>query len=135
MKRSPPLPPRPNLERRPCGTFGWLPAELLHEGWLAEIGPHAAAILILLALAADRRGASFFRRDRMAQALGMKRHEVDSALQRLLDCGVIDHRPWRTGARDGVWQLLPLPSRRKPERAQQVLHVADVLRTLGFQPS
>ena len=98
-----------------------------------EVGPHAVAVLVLLATAADRRGASFFSRQRMAQALAMSRHEVDVALQRLLDAGLADCRPWRPGGRDGVWQLLPPPARGEPPRARQVLAVADVLRTLGFQ--
>ena len=68
---SPPVPPRPELERRPRGPFGWIEAELLHDGWLAEIGPNAVATLVLLALAADRRGASFYGRTRMAVALGI----------------------------------------------------------------
>ncbi|MEO6593175.1 MAG: hypothetical protein ABIP94_00310 [Planctomycetota bacterium] len=132
-RRAPPTPPRPDLERRPDGAFGWLQAELLHDRWLAGLGPHAAAVLVLLALAADRRGASFFSRQRMAQALGMSRHEVDVALQRLLDAELVDHRPWRAGAHDGVWQLLQPAPRQQPERARQVLTAADVLRNLGFQ--
>jgi len=110
-----------------------LDAELLHHGWLAEIGPHAAAIIVLLALAADRRGASFFNRERMAVVLGMSRHEVDVALQRLLDAGLVALRPWRGGSGDGVWQLLPLSRRREPTRSRQALTAADVLRSLGFQ--
>jgi hypothetical protein len=66
VNRRPPLAPRPELERRPQGAFGWLDAELLRGGWLAELGPPAVAMLVLLALAADRRGVSFFGRDRMA---------------------------------------------------------------------
>jgi hypothetical protein len=108
---------------------------LLHEHWLAEVGPHAAAVLVLLALAADRRGASFFSRDRMATALGMTRHEVDVALQRLLDAGLVDLRPWRNGGRDGVWQLLPPAPRREADRSRQVLTAADLLRNLGFLPA
>ncbi len=132
-RRSPPVPPRPDMERRPSGAFGWLQAELLHDRWLAEVGPHATAVLVLLALAADRHGASFFSRQRMAQALGMSQHEVDVALQRLLDAGLVDLRPWRAGVRDGVWQLLQPARRQEPERARQVLTAADVLRNLGFQ--
>lgn len=133
MNRPPPVPPRPELERRPRGAFGWLEAELLHDGWLREIGPHAAATMVLLALAADRRGASFFNRERMAVVLGMSRHEVDVALQRLLDAWLVDLRPWRVGRGDGVWQLLPPPRRREPTRSRQALTAADVLRSLGFQ--
>lgn len=134
MSRRPaPVPPRPDLERRPNGAFGWLQAELLHGCWLAEVGPHAAAVLLLLALAADRRGASFFSRQRMAQVLAMSRHEVDTALQRLLDAGLVDCRPWRKDSCDGVWQLLPPPRRHETERARQMLTAADVLRSLGFE--
>ena len=108
-RRPPPVPPRPELDRRPSGAFGWLDAALLHDGWLRELGPKAAATLVLLALAADRRGVSFFSRDRMAVVLAMSRHEVDAALQCLLDAGLVDHRPWTPVSPDGVWQLLPLP--------------------------
>ena len=134
MNRRATMPPRPELERRPRGAFGWLEAGLLHGGWLAEVGSLATAMLVLLALAADRRGASFFSRERMAQALGISRHEVDVPLQRLLDVELVDHRPWRAGARDGVWQLLQPSPRRQPDRSQQMLTAADVLRNLGFQP-
>jgi hypothetical protein len=133
VNRPPPVPPRPEQQRRPRGAFGWLEADLLHDGWLAEIGPHAAAVIVLLAIAADRRGASFFRRERMAVVLGMSRHEVDGALQRLRSVGLVDMRPWRIGCGDGVWQLLPPPLRPEPQRSRQVLSAADVLRSLGFQ--
>ena len=134
-RRPSPAPPRPDLERRPAGAFGWLPAELLHDRWLAEVGPHAAAVLVLLAIAADRRGASFFSRDRMAAALGMTQHQVDLALQRLHDAGPVDLRPWRNGGRDGAWQHLRPSPRQQPDRARQALSVADVLRNLGFGPA
>jgi hypothetical protein len=132
-RRPPPVPPRPELERQPRGAFGWLDAALLHDGWFAETGPHAAGVLVLLALAADRRGASFFSRDRMARALGMSRHEVDAALQRLLDVGLVALRPWRSGGLDGVWQLLPIPQRQEHARSGRILSIAELLRDLGFQ--
>jgi hypothetical protein len=135
ISRAAPVPPRPDLVRRPRGAFGWLDAALLHDRWLAEVGPHAVAVMVLLAIAADRRGASFYRRERMAIALGMSRYEVDDALQRLLDVGLVVMRPWRPGGCEGVWQLLPpSPSpRREVPRDRTVLTAADVLRSLGFQ--
>jgi len=68
----------------------------------------------------------------MAENLGMSRHEVDVALQRLLDADIVAMRPWRDGSRDGVWQLLPPPPRRSATRARETLSVAEVLRSLGF---
>jgi len=112
MKRDPPTPPRPDQVRRPAGSFGWLEARLLHDGWLERLGPQRIAVLTLLALAADRTGSSFYRRNSMAHALSMSQEDLDEALGSLLDLELVDHRPWSAGHLDGVWQLLPLPIRR-----------------------
>lgn len=132
--RSPPIPPRPDLVRRPDCGFGWLEDRLLHDGWLRDLGSDATAILLLLALAADRRGASFFARDRMATSLGLDRDRVDHALHRLQDLDLVAHRPWRPGHRDGVWQLLPVPRRQPSTRANRTLSAAQILHQLGLRP-
>lgn len=138
-----PRPPRPELVRRPAGAFGWLDAHLLHEGWLARLGPDAAAVLVLLALAADRHGASYFGRARMAESLGLTVPRVDAALTRLRDLGLVAHRPWRPGCADGVWQLLPVPHRgashdqtaaraRAGVDTNAPMHIAAILAQLGI---
>lgn len=146
-----PRPPRPDLVRRPEGAFGWLDARLLHEGRLARLGPDAVTLLVLLALAADRRGASFYGRGRMTQMLGLTRGALDAALDLLRAEGLVVHRPWRPGHLDGVWQLLPVPGgpprpRERPTgarpRADATLrrgpgrstHIADILAQLGIAP-
>lgn len=108
VPRPRPAPPRPDLVRRPRGAFGWLDARLLHDGWLARLGPRATAVLTLLAIAADEHGASYYGRSRMAAMLEMLLQEVDDALDVLVHVGLVEHRPWRPGCRDGVWQLLPV---------------------------
>jgi hypothetical protein len=105
---------------------------LLREGWLAQLAPDAASVLLLLALAADRQGASFYGRDRMALALGLSRDAVDRALRRLLSLGLVAHRPWRPGLLDGVWQLLPLPPPPPPRGKAEPLPVADILARMGL---
>lgn len=107
--RNPPLPPRPDQLRSPPRSFGWLDARLLHEGWLGRLGAERIAVLTLLAITADRTGSSFYRRETMALALSMPRHDLDEALDRLLELHLLAHRPWSPGHVDGVWQLLPLP--------------------------
>ena len=127
-----PTPPHPELVRRPEAGFGWLEARLLHEGTLADLGPHATAVLVLLALAADRRGASFWGRERMARALSLTRPEVDRALDRLLHLRLVAHRPWREGHPDGVWQLLPRPPREHGPRSSRPMSINQLLRGLGL---
>lgn len=132
--REPPAPPHPDLLRRPDGRFGWLDDRLLHDGWLADLGPDATAVLVLLALAADRHGASFFSRDRMAKDLGMDLVRIDDALDRLSSARLVALRPWRHHGRDGVWQLLPLPDDDRTTRTGRSLSAAQLLRQLGFRP-
>jgi hypothetical protein len=66
--------------------------------------------MAFLALAADGRGASYYSRARIASTLGIADSRLDQALDRLLQLGLIDFRPWRPGHRDGVWQVLPVPA-------------------------
>jgi hypothetical protein len=48
----------------------------------------------------------------MVATLAIPRRDLDDCLDRLMQLGLLAHRPWRDGHADGVWQLLPLPSRR-----------------------
>lgn len=136
--RPPPTPLRPELIRIPTGRFGWLEDRLLHERWLAEIGPDATAVLVLFALAADRRGASFFSRERMAGALGMDVTRIDRALDRLRSLALVALRPWRPKDPDGVWQLLPLPEPNQPTKRNQATDeptaIGAILESLGLSP-
>ncbi|MCB9871392.1 MAG: hypothetical protein H6836_07010 [Planctomycetes bacterium] len=131
--RRPVQPPRPDQIRTPEGRFGWLDDRLLQEGWLSRLGPEGTAVLVLLALAADRQGTSFYGRERMTSVLGMSRSDVDFALSRLKELGLVAHRPWRAGHADGVWQLLPLPrSERGPRPSGEPVSIRSVLESLGL---
>jgi hypothetical protein len=123
-------PPRPELIRQPTGHFGWIEDRLLHDGWLARLGAEGTSVLVLLALAADRHGASFYGRERMAVQLGMSRPDVDDALRRLLELRLVAHRPWRPGHPDGIWQLLPLPT--PQPRGGEAVSLREVFQSLGL---
>jgi hypothetical protein len=133
MTFPPPIPPLPDLVRQPRESFGWLEDRLLHEMWLARIGPDAVAVLVLLALAADRRGASFYSRSRMSISLGIDASRIDAALHRLLEMELVLLRPWKHEHRDGVWQLLPLPYPPAGRREGETLPLHAVLARLGLK--
>ena len=135
MDRERPVPPFPEIVRRPGGRgFGWLDARILHDGWLARLGADAIAVITFLSLAADARGASFYGRERMAATLGIERSSLDRALHRLLEIGLIAHRPWRAGHRDGVWQVLPLPAASRRTQPAGPTSLRDLVAELGFTP-
>jgi len=133
MSKKPSLiPPVPDLVRQPTGRFGWLEDRLLHDDWLARLGPEGTSVMVLLALASDRHGASFFGRGRMAAKLGISRHDVDQALSRMLEWQLVAHRPWRQGHPDGIWQLLPLPRSERRPRGGEAISIGDLCRSLGL---
>lgn len=117
-------PPHPQLVRKPTQRFGWLDATLLQHGWFARIGSEGIAVMTLLAIVADRHGASFYNRDKMAQALGMSSQEVDHALERLLELKLLAYRPWRKGCANGIWQLMPVPAKESPRQGISTLKEA-----------
>jgi hypothetical protein len=114
--------------RRPGRAFGWLDARLVRDGWLARLGPDATAVMTFLALVADRHGASFYGRDKMAAAVGHDRGALDRALALLLSLGLVDQRSWSPGHPDGVWQLLPLPASAPAPRGGAAAPIADLIR-------
>ena len=132
MGKRPIIPPLPDLVRQPTGRFGWLEDRLLHDDWLARLGPEGTSVLVLLALAADRHGASFYGRERMAGKLGLSRQDVDQALNRMLELRLVAHRPWHQGSPDGIWQLLPLPQLTHQPRGGDVVSIGDMLSSLGM---
>jgi hypothetical protein len=128
-----PKPPRPGLQRKPARGFGWLDAELLHEHWLPSIGADGLAVLAFLALAADREGASYYGRARIAAELNLTIDRLDRALDTLLELRLVAHRPWRDGHRDGVWQILPMQQTPTHPRVGGTRSAAELLRGLGLR--
>jgi hypothetical protein len=122
--------PRPDRVRSLDGTaFGWLDARIHHDGWLRVLTPEALAVYTFLCLAADRRGVSFYRRDRIARELGLGDVDVRAALARLDELDLVAYTPFRPGAADGFHQVLSLP-RGGPGDALLPLH--DLIAKTGI---
>lgn len=102
--------PCPERVRTLDGTaFGWLDARLWTERWLEVLAAEDLAVYAFLALVADRQGTSWWRRDRMARALGLHVEDVDRARVRLIERDLVAYRPFGPHASDGFHQVLSVP--------------------------
>ena len=108
--------PRPERLRRPGpGGYGWLDARLHKQGWLELLSPEDIATYTFLCLVANRQGVSWYRRDRIRQALGIGERAVWQALRRLCTLDLVAYRPFGRHASDGFHQVLSLPPQGPPE--------------------
>lgn len=108
--------PRPDRVRRmgPSG-FGWLDARLHKQGWLGLLTPDDVATYSFLCLVANQQGISWYRRDRIQQALGIHEDALWHALKRLYALDLVAYRPFGRHASDGFHQVLSLPTEGPPE--------------------
>jgi hypothetical protein len=83
--------------------FGWVPCRMLTNGTIASMSPDERQLYLVLALAADRQGISFYGDKRIGRILGCNQHELQLARHALMARELL--------AYDGAtYQLLALPS-------------------------
>jgi len=107
--------PRPQRVRR-IGRhgFGWLDARLHLSGWLELLTPEALSVYTFLCLAANREGVSWYRKDRLAQILGLSAAVLHQSLERLMRLELVAYQPFHRHASDGFYQVLEIPQGEPP---------------------
>lgn len=82
--------------------FGWVPCRMLNNGTIASMSPLERQLYLVLTLAADRQGISYYSEQRILQTLGCAPQELCRARNALIKRELL--------AYDGkTYQLLPLP--------------------------
>ena len=103
--------PRPERMRQlRSSAFGWIDARLLKEGWLSFMEAEEIAVYLFLCLAANQQGVSWYRRDRIREALNLSEDAVRRALTRLVERDLVAYAPFRRFDSEGFRQVLSLPS-------------------------
>ena len=88
--------------------FAWLPCRFLRDGYLAQLSQPAKLLYLLLSLAANSRGLSFFGDRRIGEELALTSSEIAQAREELIASQFL--------AFDGAtYQLLSLPVARQPQ--------------------
>ena len=90
------------LRRVPCG-FGWADHRLLRNGFLRLCTPDAMALYLLLILAADGDGVSFYGDRLLCSTLGLSAQRLESARGNLVHADLI---AWE----EPLYQVLELPA-------------------------
>ena len=119
-------------------SFAWIDHRLRSEGILPQLRPEDLGLYLFLVMAADQRGLSCWRLDRVEKALPcFDRHMLWDARSRLVELDLIAYRPWHSGDPDGCYQVLSVqraPDPISPELKQLMSKVLQRLDTSSAQP-
>jgi hypothetical protein len=109
--------PQPQKVRRIEQSFAWIDHRLLRNGFLEAMTHQDQALYLFLALVSDRHGVSFYRKEKICDALGLDWGEFEVARDRLIELGLIAFQPYNACTPNGYYQVLPIDSR--PPRGTQ----------------
>lgn len=118
-------PIEPHKQRTIPRSFGWIDHRLRSSRILSRLRAEDIALYMFLVLAADSQGLSCWRLDRVERELPFEHARLCDARRRLVKLNLIAYRPWSSHARDGVYQVLPVPAARpwQEEMAAALLQI------------
>lgn len=103
--------PQPQRVRRIEKSFAWIDHRLLRNGYLQVMTHQDQALYLFLVLAADRHGVSFYRKEKICDALGLDWGQFEVARDRLINLKLIAFQPYNACTPNGYYQVLPVDGR------------------------
>ena len=111
--------PQPKNIRNIKGSFAWLDHRLMRNGFL-EVMTHDDMVLYLfLILAADRNGVSFYRKEKICEAVSLDFSQFEIAKDRLVNMNLIAFEGYSVLSPNGYYQVLPIESK-APDYSKQI---------------
>jgi len=100
--------PQPLRIRHIEKSFAWIDHRLLRNGFLPVMTHQEQSLYLFLALAADRNGVSFYRKEKVCDLLGMDFVAFEIARDRLIDLKLLAFEPYSAITVNGFYQVLPV---------------------------
>jgi hypothetical protein len=100
--------PQPQRVRKIEHSFAWIDHRLVRNGYLEVMTHEDLALYVFLVLVADRHGVSFYRKEKICDALGLDWGRFEIARDRLIDMQLITFQPYSALTPNGYYQVLPV---------------------------
>ncbi len=111
--------PQPKNIRNIKGSFAWLDHRLVRNGFL-EVMTHQDMVLYLfLVLVADKNGVSFYRKEKICQAVSLDYNQFEIAKDRLINMNLIAFESYSMLSPNGYYQILPIETK-APDYSKQI---------------
>ena len=126
--------PQPQKIRKIERSFAWMDHRLVRNGFLQVMTHQEMALYLFLVLAADRYGVSFYRKEKMCDALGLDFREFDIARDRLVSFKLVAFEAYTALSPNGYYQILPIEGQ-APNFVNQVMQKAGEILNRQRNPS
>jgi hypothetical protein len=115
--------PQPQNIRKITSSFAWIDHRVLRNGFLQVMTHQDMALYLFLVLAADRNGVSFYRKEKICDALSLDFRQFEIARDRLINFKLVAYEAYTALSPNGYYQILPIESK-APNFVNQVLKKA-----------
>lgn len=111
--------PQPKDVRKIKGSFAWIDHRLLRNGYLQVMTHEDLALYLFLVLVADRKGVSFYRKEKICDAVSLDFRPFEVAKDRLVSLKLIAFEAYSVLSPNGYYQVLPIETQ-APDYADEL---------------
>jgi len=111
--------PQPKNIRNIKGSFAWIDHRLMRNGFLKVMIHDDMVLYLFLILAADRNGVSFYRKEKICEAVSLDYSQFEIAKDRLINMKLIVFEGYSVLSPNGYYQILPIESE-APDYSKQI---------------
>jgi hypothetical protein len=120
--------PQPQIVRKIKSSFAWIDHRLMRNGFLQVMTHQDLALYLFLVLAADCNGVSFYRKEKICNAISLDFNQFEIARDRLINMKLIAFEAYTVLSPNGYYQILPIEGK-APDFAKDMIQ--DVAKQLS----
>ncbi|MFB0551823.1 MAG: hypothetical protein ACETWQ_00785 [Phycisphaerae bacterium] len=111
--------PQPEKIRKIESSFAWIDHRLVRNGYLQVMTHDDMVLYLFLILAADRNGVSFYRKEKICDAVSLDFSQFEIAKDRLINMKLIAFESYSVLSPNGYYQVLPVDNK-APDYSKQL---------------
>jgi len=111
--------PQPQKIRKIESSFAWIDHRLVRNGYLQVMTRDDMVLYLFLILVADRNGVSFYRKEKICDAVSLDFSQFEIAKDRLVNMKLIAFEGYSVLSPNGYYQVLPIEAK-APDYSKQI---------------
>jgi hypothetical protein len=111
--------PQPKNIRTIKGSFAWIDHRLIRNGFLDVMTHEDVVLYLFLVLVADKNGVSFYRKEKICEAVSLDYNQFEITKDRLINMKLIAFEGYSALSPNGYYQILPIETK-APNYAKQI---------------